>query len=305
MGSVVNPVSAPGLAPRPVLSELSVVIPTVGRAILEQSVSSLAAGSAWPARLVIVDQSAAQPEPSWIGRFRASGLEVVHVPSTQRGRSAGINRGFDRVTTRFVAVTDDDCFAESNWLRNMLSALTGWPDAIVTGRVLPAGDDAVEFCAVTSDEPVTYRRPQLKVHPLIGGNMGVAMANVQRIGPFDEHPALHAAEDSDWGYRALRLGIPITYHPEVVVRHFNWRSNSQRADRYRDYSRSQGAFYGKHLMNGDWLIPLQTCRGLARGPIRWLRGVLRGDADMAERGRADTMGLLPGILAGLRARSRS
>jgi GT2 family glycosyltransferase len=230
---------------------------------------------------------------------------VEYVPSTERGRSAGINRGLERVRTPFVAITDDDCFVEGDWLRNMLSALQGAPDAIVTGRVTPAGDDTVEFCAVTSDEPRIYRRPQLRAHPLIGGNMGVSMANVHRIGPFDEHPALHAAEDSDWGYRALRLGIPIMYRPEVVVRHFNWRNEHQRADRYRDYSRSQGAFYGKHLLSGDWLIPLQTCRGLARGPIRWIRGLLRGDADMAERGRADTVGLLPGVLAGLRARNRS
>jgi GT2 family glycosyltransferase len=305
MGTAVNPLPTNGIEPRPILSELSVVIPTLGRAILQESLSWIAAGSTWPARVIVVDQGAVASPPDWLGELQEAGLSVTHVPSGERGRSAGINRGLERVMTPFVAVTDDDCFVHRDWLRNMLSALLDWPDAIVTGRVTPAGDETVEFCTVTLDSPVIYRRPQLKVHPLIGGNMGVSMVNVQRVGPFDEHPALHAAEDSDWGYRALRLGIPITYRPEIVVRHFNWRSEQQRADRYQEYSRSQGAFYGKHLLSGDWLIPLQACRGLARAPLRWMRGLFRGDADMADRGRADTVGLLAGVVAGLRARNRS
>jgi hypothetical protein len=36
-----------------------------------------------------------------------------------------------------------------------------------------------------------------------------------------------------------------------------------------------------------------------RGPIRWLRGIIQQDQDMIERGRADTLELLPGIIAGL------
>ena len=40
-------------------------------------------------------------------------------------------------------------------------------------------------------------------------------------------------------------------------------------------------------------------RGLVRGPIRWLRGLIQRDQDMVERGRADTLELLPGMLDGL------
>jgi GT2 family glycosyltransferase len=132
--------------------------------------------------------------------------------------------------------------------------------------------------------------------------MGTAMANVERIGPFDEHPALMAAEDSDWGYRALRLGVPIRYFPEIVVYHYSWRTPGQVASRYRVYARSHGAFYGKHLPNGDPLILLQAARDLVRGPLRWLRGALNGNREMAASGKADSLALLPGIFAGLRRR---
>jgi len=288
---------------RPILADITVVIPTLGRPILEESLNWLVAGRAWPAAVIVVDQGARPEVAVWVERLQVLGLTAQHLPSMQRGRSAGVNCGLERVRTRFVAVTDDDCFVTPDWLQGMTGHLRRWPEAIITGRVEAAGDDAVEFCAVTFTTPMVYRRPQLKVHPLIGGNMGVSMATVERIGLFDEHPSLRSAEDSDWGYRALRLGIPIAYMPEVAVRHHNWRTTGQRASRYREYARSQGGFYGKYLFSGDWLIPLQAGRALLRGPIRWLRGLARRDQDMIARGRADMIDLLPGIVAGLR-RSR-
>jgi GT2 family glycosyltransferase len=287
------------LLSKPVLDDISVVIPTLGRPILESCLSWLAGGTHWPARLIVVDQGRNPAVAGWLADLQSAGLHTCHVPSRQHGRSAGINRGLEQVKTRFVAITDDDCFVTADWLARMASRLRQEPGAIVTGRVEQAGDEEVAFSVVTSREPKRYERPSLKVHPFIGGNVGLAMDRVWRIGLFDEHPSLQSAEDSDYGYRALRLGIPIVYDPDIVLRHFHWRDAGQRAARYRDYARSQGGFYGKYLFGGDWLIPLQAGRDLVRGPVRWLRGLVRRDQDMIDRGQADTLGLLPGIVAGL------
>jgi GT2 family glycosyltransferase len=127
----------------------------------------------------------------------------------------------------------------------------------------------------------------------------MAMEVAGRVGRFDEHPCLQSAEDSDYGYRALRLGIPIVYDPDVVLFHYHWRDARERATRYRDYARSQGGYLGTHLLSGDPVIWLQAARALARAPLRWARGWLRRDPDMVERGRADTLELLPGMIAGL------
>ena len=187
----------------------------------------------------------------------------------------------------------------------MTAHLRREPEAIVTGRVELAGNPEVEFSTVTSREPKRYERPQLKVHPFIGGNAGMAMDLAARIGLFDEHPCLASAEDSDYGYRALRLGIPIVYDPDVVLFHYHWRDARQRAARYSEYCRSQGGFYGTHLFGGDALIWLQAGRDLVRGPVRWARGLMHRDADMTTRGRADTLSLLPGIIAGVRRGRRT
>jgi GT2 family glycosyltransferase len=199
-----------------------------------------------------------------------------------------------------VVITDDDCFITPDWLNKMESRLQLEPNTIVTGRVDLAGNDKVAFSVVTSLEYKRYTRPTLKAHPFIGGNVGMSMDVVQCIGLFDEHPCLQSAEDSDYGYRALRLEIPIVYDPDIALMHYHWRDEKQRSARYADYARSQGGFYGTHLRWGNWIIWLQAARDLARGPIRWMRGIIQRDQDMVDRGRADTLHMLPGIINGIK-----
>lgn len=286
--------------PRPVWEDVSVLIPTLGRPILETCLCYLAEGTVWPGAVVVVDQGQKTAVSDMLIRLQEIGIPTKYVPSEQRGRAAGINRGLEQVTSRFVAITDDDCFVTADWLARMIGRLRCEPNLILTGRVELAGNDEAEFSTVTSREARLFTRPTLKAHPFIGGNVGMAMALVRQIGLFDEHPCLASAEDSDYGYRALRLGIPIAYDPDVWLYHYHWRDAGQRAARYADYARSQGGFYGTHLRQGDGLILQQTIRALVRSPVRWLRGMVTRDSELIENGRAHTFNLLPGIIAGLR-----
>jgi GT2 family glycosyltransferase len=298
MDSAVRNLEAP-LTARPVLDDISVVIPTLGRTILESCLRWIADGTAWPARVIVVDQGSRSVVEGWLDVLQAAGLQTLYIRSSQTGRSAGLNRGLERVDTRFVTMIDDDCFVKPDWIGQMAMRLRADPQTIVTGRVDHAGSQSA-FSVVTYDMPRRYTRPQLKHHPFIGGNVGLAMDLVDRIGFFDEHPCVSSAEDSDYGYRALKLGIPIVYVPNVSVLHYHWRDAEQRASRYADYAYSQGGFYGTHLRHGDPLILMQVVRALLRSPIRWGRGIIRRDEDLAANGRAHTVHLVRGILAGLR-----
>ena len=111
---------------------------------------------------------------------------------------------------------------------------------------------------------------------------------------------LYTAEDNDWAYRALRAGIPILYAPEIVVYHVHWRDKTQMAAVYRTYAWSQGAFYGKHLRQGDWSMLLRTAISLFRGVRSLINGVLNNDYDRRANGYARLTLLLPGLIAGLR-----
>jgi GT2 family glycosyltransferase len=287
--------------PRPVLEDISVVIPTLGRPILESALAWIAAGDAWPARLIVVDQSSSAQVRGWLDSLEARGLSTLWVASDERGRSAGVNRGLERVETRFVAVTDDDCFVEEDWLRRMRDQLAGDPGTIVSGRVEGGGSETV-VAVVTDADARVQRKPSLKFDTMSGGNMGTSKDVVDRVGPFDEDPSLSTAEDCDWSYRALRAGVPIVYAPQVGLLHYGWRDEQQRSSVYRSYAQSHGGFYGKYLRKGDWFIALRAGVHFLRALKRLLRGALTGDTDRVARGWAYLVGLPRGIAAGLRRR---
>jgi GT2 family glycosyltransferase len=182
----------------------------------------------------------------------------------------------------------------------MAAQLREDPGAIITGRVEAEGNQE-GVITVTSRTARIQRRPGLKYDSMCGGNMGAAVAVIKRIGLLDEDPCLRTAEDCEYAYRALRSGVPIIYAPDVVVRHFGWRQESERAAQYRDYGRSHAGFFGKYLHRGDWFIALRVLTHLLRSLRRWLRGVVNANKDLAINGRAYVAELVPGIIAGWRS----
>jgi GT2 family glycosyltransferase len=287
------------LESKPVLEDVSLVIPTLGRDILEQSLFWILHGSAWPGCLIVVEQGGNPAVASWLKRVEESGIRVRHILSKQRGRSAGINRGLEQVDTPFVAITDDDCFVGADWLWNMADRLQRYSDAVVTGRVEAAGEEMI--VTVTSTSPSAQTRPRLKFDSMSGGNMGTSLNAFKRVGLFQEDPVMATAEDAEWAYRALRMGICIHYEPDVVVTHFGWRNEEKRIDQYRNYALSHGGFYGKYLRKGDLFILARAAGHFMRALRRWINGTLNGDAELALLGRAYCRNLLPGILAGIRS----
>jgi GT2 family glycosyltransferase len=287
--------------PRPAQHDITVVIPTVGRPILEETLNRIASGTAWPEKIIVVDQSSSSVIAGWLERLRSFGVDTEHVPSSQRGRAAAVNRGIERVQSRFVAVTDDDCFVKPDWLEKMAIKLRENAAAIISGRVESAGDEPV-IIVVNSLKSAVQRRPSVKHDSMCGGNMGVAVDVVQVVGLLDEDPCLRTAEDGEWSYRALKAGVPIIYAPDIVVEHIGWRDKNQRLVQYREYARSHGGFYAKYLRKGDWLIAVRVAVHYFRALRRWVKGLVKGDRELANCGRAYVIGLLPGIIAGMRSR---
>jgi GT2 family glycosyltransferase len=282
---------------RLVLDNITIIIPTLGRPILESCFQSIVEGCNWPGQIIVVDQGSNPSVASWLGKMESLGISILHILSSQRGRASAVNRGLEQLKTQFVAITDDDCFVDVDWLTNMTKQLVENPQTIVTGSVVQAGEHEV-LSVVTSKKPAIYYRPRLKFDSMSGGNMGTSKDVLNRVGLFDEDRRLRCAEDGEWAYRALRIGVPIIYKPEVRVYHYGWRDKNQRAAQYRTYARSHGAFYGKYLRKGDWFIALRVIVHHLRAFRRWLRGFTGGNWEHALSGRAYVTGLLPGIITG-------
>ena len=285
---------------RPVASDVSVVIPTLGRELLEGCLESIAAGTAWPAEVIVVDQGSSSSVASWIDRLTRPGLVITHVRSSDRGIAAGTNRGLERVRTRFVATTHDDCQVQADWMERLSARTREVGDSILTGRVEPRGEGVV-LTVITRREPTVYSEPLIDRDVLFPPNMAFPIRLLERIGYFDEHPSLRlAGEDNEWAYRALRAGVPIVYDPEIVVAHLAWQDPKRRTQLHRRYARGQGCFYGKYLRRADPFILRRALRDLVRAPWLVLRGTLTRNTDLLSMGLGELTGLPIGVVAGLR-----
>lgn len=280
-------------------SDLTVVIPTLGRPHLRHTLEAIAAGTSLPAEVIVVHQGDDELVRSLTDELSGRGLPTRYVHSRHRGVAQGRNAGIRAARTRFVAVTDDDCLPDSDWVERLLAELRRHPEAIVTGQVRSV--DGVAPGLITDPVARVHDRPLLRRDPVFPDNMGVAREVFDQVGPFDEDPRLRYAEDAEWSYRALKGGIPVRYSPRVVVGHVAHRNLDERAVTYQRYARSQGAFYAKHLRAGDGFVALRTAFDLARGPWMVVRGAVTRQADIVAYGRAYMRQLLPGIVDGLRA----
>jgi len=289
-------------SPRPVLEDVTVVVPTLGRELIGGCLRSIGDGSHWPAALVVVDQSDGRHVEPLAVELRARGMQVEHVLSDQSGCAAATNRGLEAVRTDIIAITHDDCLVAEDWLRTLADCVRKYPHAVVTGRVDARGAGIVPSTN-SSEHAAAHRRPQVGVDPLFPNNMGVHVAVVARVGPFNEDPRVRFAEDNEWGYRALRAHVAILYEPNVRVQHVAWRDAAARAETYRGYARSQGAFYGIHIRRWDLFLLARAAYDAIRGPWLLARGIVAGDDELVTIGRAHCSQLLSGVLAGLLGKS--
>ena len=63
------------LVPRPVIPDISIIIPTLGRQILENCLLSIAEGSSWPGHIIVVDQGSNTEIVSWLDTLESFGIQ--------------------------------------------------------------------------------------------------------------------------------------------------------------------------------------------------------------------------------------
>src|SRR5262249_3113428 len=120
--------------------------------------------------------------------------------------------------------------------------------AIYTGSVLPAGDPAAVPSTIDDPHPHDYTG-RIECRVLFPNNMVCARSEILALGGFDKRTA--SAEDNDFCYRWLRSGHRLLYEPAMRVWHHDWRDRKALSALHRNYGRSQGIFYAKHLRQGD------------------------------------------------------
>ncbi len=197
-------------------------------------------------------------------------------------------------------MTHDDCRVDPSWVERGHRLASEYPGAVISGRVLPGGDDpkAVPSTRVGSS-PIDFSAT-LESGALYPNNMVLPRGATLAFGGFDERSGFEtSAEDRDFCYRWLRAKRPVRFEPELVVTHMDWRSPEQLVELYNHYARTAGRFYAKHLYRGDLCIARFILRDLWYGAKSWGARALRPRPRWADERLALPRYLPTGLIEGL------
>ncbi len=256
-------------------------------------------------RAVVLDIGRVEP------RLR---LVTVDSPGLSRARNAALSAAQGAV----VAMTDDDCEAEADWLAVIVDVFTCEPEVgLVGGSLKEVRPEAARLANCPNLEPVealydpvvSPRKPP-PGFDWVGANFAVRRDVAAQVGPFDELLGAGAdfasAEDVDYKFRLESLGVPMRSTGRAVVRHTHGcRVGLRSLIRYQHgQARGTGALAGKLTMLDDprgreWLEQTRRrCMGGWSRPHRLpvdmahLAHFIRGYRDCLREFAVDGSGLL-------------
>jgi GT2 family glycosyltransferase len=197
-------------------------------------------------------------------------LPLRRVFEPGKGISRARNAGVRAARGGILAFTDDDCLPSPDWVSAIHGEFSRDPGLGGLGGRVELHDPR--------DYPITirtsrtrealasaYQLPAL----MVGCNMAFRRSAMDAVGYFDTTlgagtPA-GSAEDTDYLYRALLLGLRIEYVPDVLLAHNHGRREMADVLRLRrNYARGRGALLTKYLLRAD--RPMAYC---AYYDLRW------------------------------------
>ncbi len=213
---------------------LSVVIPTMGRPILVQTLNSLSACEDFHMIEVLVCGKI--PDPAVDAEVRelvGRNSNIRYFPvSFERGDSSEKkNHGWKNSRADIVAFLDDDVKVAPHWPRKMLEPFEDPKTDVVSGPSLVPEDVNLfaRIAGLALSSPAAgyvmhrYRKDDPRAFPIswskiIGCNMAYRRAVIEEIGGFD--PVFWPGEEMIASYRAQQGGHRIMFQPEAWVFHY-------------------------------------------------------------------------------------
>lgn len=192
---------------------VSVILPSRDRPRrLDRCLRALARQRHLPTEVIVMDDASghetAQILHSYADRLP---LQVVrHQRHTDPG--LGRNSGWQRATSAYVAMTDDDCRPDPEWLAELMAIAE--PERIVVGPTLPDPEDGPIRSILDRSMFITEEDGRFSTC-----NVLYPRALLERLGGFDPAFRRAYAADTDLGQRALAAGAISIFAPQAHVYH--------------------------------------------------------------------------------------
>lgn len=211
--------------------------------------------------VILVDDGSTDDTPAIAARFPDVKL-VRH--TTNQGLSESRNAGLRTATGSIIAYTDDDCFADPDWLAHLVHRLdaTG-ADAVGGPNISPDDGWLAATINASPGQPTHVLESDQVAEHVPGCNMAYRRGPLEAINGFDPQ-FLRAGDDVDVCWRLQQAGGWITFAPGAVVWHHRRQTPRSYLRQQSGYGEAEALLRFKHpeKFNG-------------RGGWKW-RGVLYG-----------------------------
>ena len=231
------------MAPHPT-PDLSVVISTLGNyATLERVLDGYARQTVRHGAFeVVVVTDAADPDPGAVDRaIGTRPYPVRRIDGPTPGLSANRNAGWRAARAPLVLFTDNDTIPVPRLVAEHVEWHRRYPDEEVgvLGLVRWASELEVTTFMRWLDMGLQFNyanmdRVELPWGAFAGANSSLKRSFVERVGDFDQEHFPYGYEDTDWAYRASKLGFRMAFNRRAVVDHLRpmtlefWKKRARR-----------------------------------------------------------------------------
>jgi GT2 family glycosyltransferase len=191
---------------------------------------------------VVVVTDRADPQPEAVERaIGTRPFPVRRITGAVPGLSANRNAGLLAIGSQLVLFTDNDTIP----VRRLVSEHLRWHDRYpqqevgVLGRVRWARELEVTTFMRWLDTGIQFDFANIKGIDagwgrFAGANVSLKRPFAQRVGDFDQEHYPYGYEDTDWAYRASKLGLRLLYNCRATVDHLRpmtlefWKRRARR-----------------------------------------------------------------------------
>ncbi len=217
------------------MTQVSVIIPTVGRPHLQAVLAALedqCDRAAGPLEVMVSFDVARPPEQAipWARDPRRMSVRVLAV-TARTGVSGARNRGARAASGDLLLFLDEDVIPQPGWLRAMRAG--PWCGGLVLGRITSNWSgralDQLRFLRYEQRHSVNSLDgggaadgmpcDGARLSYVSGGNFGITSDLFSQLGGFD--PAIAVGQDRDLAARAICHGGHIHYAGDAVGQHVN------------------------------------------------------------------------------------
>jgi GT2 family glycosyltransferase len=266
-------------------ANITVAIATRDRPdMVERCLKNLLLQSVLPGEIVVVDQSQDDETAHIVERHNDGPVAIVYEHQSARGLGTGQNLAMTLASGEIVAITDDDCVPDSDWLKAIEAAFTGADGAdFVAGPVLPHGPEQSGTFPVATRTGIKRAHFNHRAMPWeigSGNNFAVSRLWLEKVDGNDERlgpgsPG-QGGVDMDLFYRLAQAGARIRYEPEVLVYHERATRESRLARRI-PYGYGMGACCALWLRQRDYNALRVLAHWISLRTARLVSGIIQFD----------------------------